>query len=153
MNQQAERVLRVFVLAIIATIILKLLGVAINIIVSVVIPLLVIYFLYKVLIKKKIYLDKGKKMKDKNQIIKIILGILGIILGFKILKIIFSIIFALLIPIFIGGGLILIPILLLIIPLGILSAIGYAIYKFFLKKNLCGKKIKKTRLFRKFDLV
>ncbi|MDU2648969.1 hypothetical protein [Anaerococcus vaginalis] len=53
MNQQAERVLRVFVLAIIATIILKLLGVAINIIVSVVIPLLVIYFLYKVLIKKE----------------------------------------------------------------------------------------------------
>lgn len=53
MNQQAERVLRVFVLAIIATIILKLLGVAINIIVSVVIPLFVIYFLYKVLIKKE----------------------------------------------------------------------------------------------------
>ena len=53
MNQQAEKVLRVFVLAIIATIILKLLGVAINIIVSVVIPLLVIYFLYKVLIKKE----------------------------------------------------------------------------------------------------
>ena len=39
MNQQAEKVLRVFVLAIIATIILKL--------------LLVIYFLYKVLIKKE----------------------------------------------------------------------------------------------------
>lgn len=53
MNQQAERVVKVFVLAIIATIILKLLGVAINIIVSVVIPLLVIYFLYKVLIKKE----------------------------------------------------------------------------------------------------
>ncbi|MFQ9998922.1 MAG: hypothetical protein ACLRVH_07320 [Anaerococcus obesiensis] len=53
MNQQAEKALRVFVLAIIATIILKLLGVAINIIVSVVIPLLVIYFLYKVLIKKE----------------------------------------------------------------------------------------------------
>lgn len=74
-------------------------------------------------------------MKDKNQIIKIILGILGIILGFKILKLIFSIIVALLIPIFIGGGLILIPILLLIIPLGILSAIGYTIYKFFLKEK------------------
>lgn len=74
-------------------------------------------------------------MKDKNQIIKIILGILGIILGFKILKIIFSIIFALLIPVFIGGGLIFIPILLLIIPLGILSAIGYVIYKFFLKEK------------------
>lgn len=53
MNLQAERVVKVFVLAIIATIILKLLGVAINIIVSVVIPLLVIYFLYKVLIKKE----------------------------------------------------------------------------------------------------
>ncbi|EEU13521.1 MAG: hypothetical protein E7I57_00920 [Anaerococcus vaginalis] len=53
MNQQAERVLRVFVLAIIATIILKLLGVAIKIIWSVVIPLFVIYFLYKVLIKKE----------------------------------------------------------------------------------------------------
>ena len=53
MNQQAEKVLRVFVLAIIATIILKLLGVAIKIIVSVVIPLLIIYFLYKVLIKKE----------------------------------------------------------------------------------------------------
>lgn len=53
MNRQAERVVKVFVLAIIATIILKLLGVAINIIVSVVIPLLVIYFLYKVLIKKE----------------------------------------------------------------------------------------------------
>ena len=53
MNRQAERVVKVFALAIIATIILKLLGVAINIIVSVVIPLLVIYFLYKVLIKKE----------------------------------------------------------------------------------------------------
>ena len=53
MNQQAETVLRVFVLAIIATIILKLLGVAIKIIWSVVIPLFVIYFLYKVLIKKE----------------------------------------------------------------------------------------------------
>lgn len=53
MNQQAERVLRVFVLAIIAIIILKLLGVAIKIIWSVVIPLFVIYFLYKVLIKKE----------------------------------------------------------------------------------------------------
>ena len=53
MNQQGERVLRVFVLAIIATIILKLLGVAIKIIWSVVIPLFVIYFLYKVLIKKE----------------------------------------------------------------------------------------------------
>lgn len=53
MNQQAERVLRVFVLSIIATIILKLLGVAIKIIWSVVIPLFVIYFLYKVLIKKE----------------------------------------------------------------------------------------------------
>ncbi|MDU2374929.1 hypothetical protein [Anaerococcus vaginalis] len=53
MNQQAEKVLRVFVLAIIATIILKLLGVAIKIIWSVVIPLFVIYFLYKVLIKKE----------------------------------------------------------------------------------------------------
>ncbi|MFR2716499.1 MAG: hypothetical protein ACLTA5_03850 [Anaerococcus obesiensis] len=46
MNQQAEKVLRVFVLAIIATIILKLLGVAINIIYPV-IPLLVIYFYTK----------------------------------------------------------------------------------------------------------
>lgn len=53
MNQQAEKVLRVFVLAIIATIILKLLGVVIKIIWSVVIPLFVIYFLYKVLIKKE----------------------------------------------------------------------------------------------------
>lgn len=53
MNEEAKKVLRVFLLAIIATIVLKLLGIAIKIIVSIVIPLLVIYFLYKVLIKKE----------------------------------------------------------------------------------------------------
>lgn len=53
MNEEAKKVLRVFLLAIIATIVLKLLGIAIKIIVSVVIPLFVIYFLYKVLIKKE----------------------------------------------------------------------------------------------------
>lgn len=53
MNEEAKKVLRVLLLAIIATIVLKLLGLAIKIIVSVVIPLLVIYFLYKVLIKKE----------------------------------------------------------------------------------------------------
>lgn len=73
-------------------------------------------------------------MKE-NKIIKIILAILGIIVGFKILKLTISLIFALLVPIFIGGGLILIPILFLIIPLAILAAIGYFIYKFFLKEK------------------
>ncbi|WP_167338294.1 hypothetical protein [Anaerococcus rubeinfantis] len=53
MNEEAKKVLRVFLLAIIATIVLKLLGIAIKIIVSVVIPLFVIYFLYKVVIKKE----------------------------------------------------------------------------------------------------
>lgn len=73
-------------------------------------------------------------MKE-NKIIKIILAILGIIVGFKILKLTISLIFALLVPIFIGGGLILIPILFLMIPLAILGAIGYFIYKFFLKEK------------------
>lgn len=73
-------------------------------------------------------------MKE-NKIIKIILAILGIIVGFKILKLTISLIFALLVPIFIGGGLILIPILFLIIPLAILASIGYFIYKFFLKEK------------------
>ncbi|MDU5504586.1 MAG: hypothetical protein E6073_05495 [Anaerococcus vaginalis] len=53
MKEQTQEVLKVFIIAIIATIALKLLGVAIKIIVSLVIPLLVIYFLYKVLIKKE----------------------------------------------------------------------------------------------------
>lgn len=53
MNEEAKKVLRVFLLAIIATIVLKLLGIAIKIIVSIVIPLFLIYFLYKVLIKKE----------------------------------------------------------------------------------------------------
>lgn len=70
-------------------------------------------------------------MRDKNKILKIILAIFGVILGFKILKFTISLIFALLVPIFIGGGLI----LLLIIPLAILIAIGYFIYKFFLKEK------------------
>ncbi|WP_058989721.1 hypothetical protein [Anaerococcus rubeinfantis] len=73
-------------------------------------------------------------MKE-NKIIKIILAILGIIVGFKILKLTISLIFALLFPIFIGGGLILIPILFLIIPLAILASMGYFIYKFFLKEK------------------
>ncbi len=74
-------------------------------------------------------------MRDKNKILKIILAIFGVILGFKILKFTISLIFALLVPIFIGGGLILIPILFLMIPLAILAAIGYFIYKFFLKEK------------------
>ena len=53
MNEEAKKVLRVFLVAMIATIVLKLLGIAIKIIVSVVIPLFLIYFLYKVLIKKE----------------------------------------------------------------------------------------------------
>lgn len=53
MNEEAKKVLRVFLLALVATIVLKLLGLAIKIIWSVVIPLFVIYFLYKVLIKKE----------------------------------------------------------------------------------------------------
>ncbi|MDU5913391.1 MAG: hypothetical protein E6Z21_03820 [Anaerococcus vaginalis] len=53
MNEEAKKVLRVFLLALIATIVLKLLGLAIKIIWAVVIPLFVIYFLYKVLIKKE----------------------------------------------------------------------------------------------------
>ncbi|WP_236786649.1 hypothetical protein [Anaerococcus ihuae] len=53
MNEEAKKVLRVFLLALIATIVLKLLGLAIKIIWAIVIPLFVIYFLYKVLIKKE----------------------------------------------------------------------------------------------------
>lgn len=53
MNEEAKKVLRVFLLALIATIVLKLLGLAIKIIWAVVIPLFVIYFLYKVVIKKE----------------------------------------------------------------------------------------------------
>ncbi|MDU2828973.1 MAG: hypothetical protein E7C03_00655 [Anaerococcus sp.] len=75
------------------------------------------------------------KDRDKNKIIKIILAILGVIVGFKILKFALSIIYTLLVSIFIGGSLILIPILFLIIPLAILGAIGYFIYKFFLKEK------------------
>lgn len=73
-------------------------------------------------------------MKE-NKILKIILAIFGVILGFKILKFIISLIFALLVPIFIGGSLILIPILFLMIPLAILASIGYFIYKFFIKEK------------------
>lgn len=53
MNDQARNVLRVLLMALFAVIVLKLLGLAINIIVSIVIPVLLIYFLYKVLIKKE----------------------------------------------------------------------------------------------------
>lgn len=75
------------------------------------------------------------KDRDKNKIIKIILAILGVIVGFKILKFALSIIYTLLVSIFIGGSLILIPILFLIIPLAILASIGYFIYKFFLEEK------------------
>lgn len=44
-------------------------------------------------------------MENKNKIIKIILAILGIIIGLKILKITLSIIFAIFLPLLIGGGL------------------------------------------------
>ncbi|MDU5504587.1 MAG: hypothetical protein E6073_05500 [Anaerococcus vaginalis] len=74
-------------------------------------------------------------MENKNKIIKIILAILGIIIGLKILKITLSIIFAIFLPLLIGGGLILIPILSLLILIGILATIGYFIYKFFIKKE------------------
>lgn len=74
-------------------------------------------------------------MENKNKIIKIILAILGIIIGLKILKITLSIIFAIFLPLLIGGGLILIPILGLLIIIGILATIGYFIYKFFIKKE------------------
>ena len=53
MNDQSRNVLRVLLWALVAVIVLKLLGLAINIIVSIVIPVLLIYFLYKVLIKKE----------------------------------------------------------------------------------------------------
>ena len=53
MNDQARNVLRVLLMALFAVIVLKLLGLAINIVVSIVIPVLLIYFLYKVLIKKE----------------------------------------------------------------------------------------------------
>ena len=74
-------------------------------------------------------------MENKNKIIKIILAILGIIIGLKILKITLSIIFAIFLPLLIGGGLILLPILGLLIIIGILATIGYFIYKFFIKKE------------------
>lgn len=53
MSKEAQKVLKVFLLAFIAVILLKILGVAINVIVSVGIPLLIIYALYKILIKKE----------------------------------------------------------------------------------------------------
>lgn len=53
MNDQSRNVLRVLLMALFAVIVLKLLGLAINIVVSIVIPVLLIYFLYKVLIKKE----------------------------------------------------------------------------------------------------
>ncbi|MDY3006616.1 hypothetical protein HV819_09000 [Anaerococcus sp. AGMB00486] len=53
MNNKAKNVLGVLFLALIAVIALKLLGFAINVIVSVIIPLLVIYVLYKIIIKKE----------------------------------------------------------------------------------------------------
>lgn len=74
-------------------------------------------------------------MDNKNKIIKIILTVLGVIMSLKILKFIFSMAFALLIPILIGGGLIIIPILFLLVPIAILCAIMYLIYKFFVKEK------------------
>lgn len=53
MSKEAQKVLKVFLLAFIAVVLLKILGVAINVIVSVGIPLLIIYALYKILIKKE----------------------------------------------------------------------------------------------------
>ena len=74
-------------------------------------------------------------MDNKNKIIKIILTVLGVIMSLKILKFIFSMAFALLIPILIGGGLIIIPILFLLVPIAILCAIIYSIYKCFVKER------------------
>ncbi len=74
-------------------------------------------------------------MDNKNKIIKIILTVLGVIMSLKILKFIFSMTFALLIPILIGGGLVIIPILFLLVPIAILCAIIYLIYKFFVKER------------------
>ena len=56
-------------------------------------------------------------------------------MSLKILKFIFSMAFALLIPILIGGGLVIIPILFLLVPIAILCAIIYLIYKFFVKER------------------
>lgn len=53
MKDKAEKILRVFVLALVAVVVLKLLGVAIKLIISVGIPILVVYFLYRILIKKE----------------------------------------------------------------------------------------------------
>lgn len=53
MSKQAQKVLKVFILAFIAVALLKLLGFAINLIVSILIPALIIYALYKILIKKE----------------------------------------------------------------------------------------------------
>lgn len=53
MSKQVQKVLKVFILAFIAVALLKLLGFAINLIVSILIPALIIYALYKILIKKE----------------------------------------------------------------------------------------------------
>jgi len=53
MSKQAQKVLKVFILAFLAVALLKLLGFAINLIVSILIPVLIIYALYKILIKKE----------------------------------------------------------------------------------------------------
>lgn len=75
------------------------------------------------------------EMDNKNKILRVILAILGIILAFKILKFVFSIAFALLIPVLIGGGLIILPILFLLVPLGIIGIIVYLLYRFFVKEK------------------
>lgn len=53
MSKQVQKILKVFILAFIAVALLKLLGFAINLIVSILIPALIIYALYKILIKKE----------------------------------------------------------------------------------------------------
>lgn len=53
MSEQVQKILKVFILAFIAVALLKLLGFAINLIVSILIPALIIYALYKILIKKE----------------------------------------------------------------------------------------------------
>ncbi|MDO5048203.1 MAG: hypothetical protein Q4D88_06665 [Anaerococcus sp.] len=57
MNEKVNDLIKVFILAIIAVIILKILGFAINVIGSIVLPVAVIYLIVKVLKSKGSFFD------------------------------------------------------------------------------------------------
>ena len=74
-----------------------------------------------------IILDKSKK------IIRIILGILGLFLGFKILGLVLSFLFGIMLPVFMMGGILIFAMLVLALILAIPGFSAYLLYK--LAKN------------------